>query len=84
MGYVLPKFSTCNTDTHMYVEAFHNGLKTFYMDRKPIKRVDDLLNMLLKIEDDFWRYKTQTFYTNNADLCNPNLNRHEAALKIPD
>ena len=46
MGYVLPKFSTCNTDTHMYVEAFHNGLKTFYMDRKPIKRVDDLLNVV--------------------------------------
>ena len=26
-----------NTDTSMYVEAFHNRLKTFYMDRKPIK-----------------------------------------------
>ena len=73
-----------NTDTNMHVEAFHNRLKTFYMNRKPRKRVDDLLNMLLKIEDDIWRYKTQTFYTNNADLCNPNLNWHEAALKIPD
>ena len=41
--------------------------------------------MLLEIEgDDFWRYKRQTFYTNNAKLCNPNLNRHEAGLKIPD
>ena len=74
-----------NTDTNMYVEAFHNRLKTFYMDRKPIKRVDDLLNMLLKIEeDDFWRYKRETFYTNNADLCKTNLNRHEAGSKIPD
>ena len=46
MGYVLLKFSTCNMDTHMYVEAFHNRLKTFYMDRKPIKRVGDLLNVV--------------------------------------
>ena len=40
-------FSHGNTDTNMYVEAFHNRHKTFYRDRKPIKRVDDLLNMLV-------------------------------------
>ena len=69
----------------MYVEAFHNRLKIFYMGKKPTRRVDNLLNMLLKIEeDDFWRYKRQTFHTNNAELCNPNLNRHEAGLKTPD
>ena len=74
-----------NTELNMYAEAFHNRLKTFYLDRKPIKRLDDLLNMLFKIEeDDFWRYKRQTFYMNNADLCKTNLDRHEAGLKIPD
>ena len=69
----------------MYVEAFHNRLKTFYLDRKPIKKVDDFSNMLFKIEvDDFWRYNWQKFCTNNADLCKTNLNRHEARLKFRD
>ena len=55
------------------------------MDRKPITEVDDLLNILFKIEEDeFWRYKRQIFYINNADLCKTNLNRHEAGLKIAD
>ena len=40
-------FSHGNSDTNMYVEAFHNRLKTFYMDRKPIKRIDNLLQLLL-------------------------------------
>ena len=69
MGYVLPNCPYGNTDTNMYVEAFYSRLKTFYMDRKPIRSVDDLLNVLLKLEeDDFWRYKRETFYTNNDDL----------------
>lgn len=45
-------FEHGNVDTNMYVEAFHNRLKSFYMDRRLIKKVDDLLNMLLKIEED--------------------------------
>lgn len=39
-----------NTETNMFAEAFHNKLKTFYMDRKPNKRLDDLINLLLVIE----------------------------------
>ena len=33
-----------NTETNMHVEAIYDRLKTFYMERKPIMRVDDLLN----------------------------------------
>ena len=78
-------FSHVNTDINIYLEAFRSRLKTFYMDRKPIKRVDDLLHMLLEIEeDDFWRYKRQTFYTDNSDLFKANLNQHEAELKLLD
>ena len=78
-------FPLVNTDINMYLEAFRSRLKTFYMDRKPIKRVDDLLHMLLeREEDDFWRYKRQTFYTDNSDLFKANLNQHEAELKTLD
>ena len=78
-------FSHGYTDTNMYVESFYNRLKTFHMDRKPIERVNDSLNMLFKIEkDNFWRYKRQTFYMNNTELHKTNLNRHEVGLKIPD
>ena len=45
-------FSHVNTDINIYLEAFRSRLKTFYMDRKPIKRVDDLLHMLLEREED--------------------------------
>ena len=36
----------------MYVEFFHNVLKTYYMERKPNKRVDDLINVPLTYEED--------------------------------
>lgn len=49
-------FEHANTDTNMYVESFHNRLKTFFMNRKINKRVDDLVLKLLEIEEeDYWR-----------------------------
>ena len=40
----------------MFVESFDNKLKTFFMERRPNKRVDDLINLLLTIEEeDYWR-----------------------------
>ena len=48
-------FEHANTDTNMYVESFHDVLKTYYMERKPNKRVDDLINVLLTYEEDnYW------------------------------
>ena len=47
----------------MYVESFHNVLKTYYMERKPNKRVDDLINVLLTYkEDTYWRHKREMIY----------------------
>ena len=47
-----------NTDTNMYVESFHNGLKTYYIERKPNKRINELINVLLIYEKDtYWRHK---------------------------
>ncbi|KAK3919267.1 Wilms tumor protein-like protein [Frankliniella fusca] len=41
-----------NIDTTGHLESFHNRLKTEYMKRKPNKRVDDLIQLLLLMEED--------------------------------
>ena len=43
------QFDYCHTYTNMFEESFHNKLKPFYMERRPNKRVDDLINFLLTI-----------------------------------
>ena len=74
-------FAHANTDTNMFVEASHNRLKTFYMDRRPNKRIDDLVNLLLTIEeDDYWRRKRDTLYKSQ---CKP-TDRHGRGMKILD
>ena len=52
-------FPHANTDTNMFVESFHNKLKTFYVDHRPNKRVDDLLNLVLVTEEDDYSRETQ-------------------------
>jgi len=50
------KFLHGNASTNMLVVSFHNRLKTFYLERKPNKILDDLVHLLLEIErDDFMR-----------------------------
>jgi hypothetical protein len=39
-------------NTNMYLESFHNILKTAYLERKANRRIDTLLNVLLKIARD--------------------------------
>merc|ERR1712074_187405 len=76
-------FPHAGTDTNMFVESFHNRLKTFYANRKRNKRVDDLLNLLLRIEeDDFWRNKRDLFFQNYVGK--DNKGRHEKGLLIPN
>ena len=70
----------------MYVESFHNRLKTRYMQRRPNRRLDDLVNLLLEIEqDDFNRWcrsvALNEVYTSNSYNTE---NRHERGLKISD
>ena len=57
------QFEHANTDTNMFVESFHNKLKTFYLERMSNKRIDDLINVLLEIEaDDYWSHKRRIVY----------------------
>ena len=46
------QFEHPNTNTNMFVESIHNKLKTFYLERMPSKRIDDLINVLLEIKTD--------------------------------
>jgi hypothetical protein len=75
-----------NTDTTMLVESFHNILKTVYLKRKPCKRLDDLLVLLLQIEEDYYvRYinavETETMSDKDfKDLAT----RHSKGSNIPD
>ncbi|XP_046394786.1 uncharacterized protein LOC124162325 [Ischnura elegans] len=43
-------FPHADTDTNMFVEAFHNKLKTHYLNRKVNRRLDDLINVLQRIQ----------------------------------
>ena len=69
----------------MYAEAFYNKLKTFYLDSRPTKQLDDLINLLFKIEeDDYWRHKREVLYSTNPSIKKTENNRHEKGLVIID
>ncbi|KAK3928240.1 Zinc finger protein 511 [Frankliniella fusca] len=73
-----------NVDTTMHVESFHNILKTVYLNRKPNKRVDDLLDILLQVEEDYFvRYQnavmTESLSDEDFDAI---LKRHDRGIKI--
>ena len=75
-------FDHANTDTNMYAEAFHNRLKTFFMGRRPNKRIDDLIKLLLCVEEeDYWRNKRESiYYPSEKDLTLEG--RHRRGMKI--
>ena len=71
------QFPHANTDTNMYVESFHNRLKTYYMKRRANRRIDDLLNLLLEIEeDDYWRHCLDGKYRRQENIKKVSL-RHK-------
>ena len=78
------QFPHANTDTNMYVESFHNRLKTYYMKRRVNRRVDDLLIMLLEIEeDDYWRHLLDCKYERQENIQQISI-RHTRGMKIKD
>ena len=93
------KFQHADTDTNMYLErlitllnavvfhvlySFHNKLKTSYLNGKVNRRVDVLLEVLLKIEhDQYFQYEMkhrlqQQNKTVKRDHC-----RHKRGMSIP-
>lgn len=57
------RFPHGHVETTMFVEAFHNILKTVYLKRKPNKRIDTLLDLLLEVEKDYYRRRLTTICT---------------------
>ena len=57
-----------NVNTNMFVESFHNQLKTIYFSGKRNRRVDVLLETLLKIENDhFIKHLQRVSFNNPTD-----------------
>ena len=77
-------FEHANRDTNMYVESFHNVLETYYMERKPNNRVDDLINVLLAYEEDtYWRHKRKKTYATKHQSASNN-SRHTRGMAIAE
>ena len=54
------------------------------MERKPNKRVDDLINVLLTYEEDsYWRHKREKIYATKRQSANNN-SRHTKGMTIVD
>ena len=69
----------------MFVESIHNKLKTFYLERMPSKRIDDLINVLLEIETDkYWSHKRKIVYLNVLRKDIGSGIRYERGINIPD
>lgn len=64
-----------------WLYSFHNKLKTSYLHGKVNRRVDFLLNVLLRIEEDnFFNYMKKVHLpTTQRDECN----RHQNGMLIP-
>ena len=58
---------------NMYVESFHNVLETYYMERKPNKRVNALIVVLFTYkENTYWRHKQERIYATKYQSPNNN------------
>ncbi|XP_065910037.1 uncharacterized protein [Dysidea avara] len=77
------KFAHADTDMNMYLESFHNKLKTVYLNGKVNRRIDVLLDVLLKIEhDQFFQYemKHRLLYPNKQTIKIEDA--HKRGIKI--
>ena len=69
----------------MFVESFHNQLKTIYFSGKRNRRLDVLLDTLWRIENDhFIGYLKMTSYNNATDEDVRLQDRHNRGLEIDD
>ena len=69
----------------MFVESFHNQLKTIYFSGKRNRRLDVLLDTLLRIENGhFIRCLKLSSYNNPTDEDVRLQDRHNRGLEIDD
>lgn len=67
---------------HVHAYSFHNKLKTTYLKGKVNRRVDFLLNVLFRIEEDnFFNYRRKCQHP--AINSDSGRARHQRAMDIP-
>ena len=72
------------TDTIMYVESYHNQLKTIHFKRIVNRRGDDLVHALFDMEKDYYmKHKINVLLERQGKFPKEN-NRHETGIKIKD
>ena len=65
----------------MFVESFHNKIKTFCLEQMPNK--DDLINVLLEMEaDDYWSHKNRMVYLDVPKKDTDSDIRYERGINI--
>ena len=73
------------TNTNMFVESFHNKLKTLYFGKRRNCRIDVLIETLLQIENHiFIDHFKRTKYNLPADYDIDTWDRHSNSLNIAD
>ena len=72
-----------NVHTNMFVESFHNQLKTIYFERKRNRRVDVLVETLLRIEKKIIHEPLRRLRFNLPSEANVYLfDRHQRSLPL--
>ncbi|XP_034241085.1 uncharacterized protein LOC117645185 [Thrips palmi] len=78
-------FYYANQNTTGANESFHHRLKKRHMKRRPNKRVDDLINILMKVEeDDFSTRKRENLFGVSAGSYEAVLLRHKKGMDMGD
>ena len=77
------KGDKCKVNTNMFIESFHNQLKTNWFNGKRNRRIDILIETLLKIENNLFinHFKQKTYSMHPKDNISI---RHQRSLEIPD
>lgn len=80
------RFPHGDVDTTMYVESFHNLVKTIYLKRKPNKRVESAANLLLEVEEDYFarRMTSILIVAPREQQLKDISERHIRGMSIPD
>lgn len=74
-----------NVHTNMFVESFHNQLKTIYFEGKRNRRIDVLVDTLLQIEKNLFMTRLRRLsYNLPSDENINNFDRHQRSLEIDD
>ncbi|KAL3275371.1 hypothetical protein HHI36_020138 [Cryptolaemus montrouzieri] len=79
------RFPRSNINTIMLNESVKNILRIMYMKRIPTKRLDNLIDILLKMSNDFHtRLEKEKVFNVPYGLDDPNKDRHEEGMSISD